>query len=184
MRQDAARRREAITREARHLFAAQGSGVALEAVAEAAGVGIATLYRNFPARADLIDAVVLEILGDIRSAAEAALSAFDADAEPAWTAFLDRLVELDLGALADALAHVAADGLPASVREAQDASLAAVERVMERARAAGLSGGRVSALELVLAVGMLSRPQPEAVAAQAPDLARRLVRILAAGMRA
>ncbi len=183
MRQDAARRREAITREARRLFAAQGSGVALEAIAEAAGVGIATLYRNFPTRTELIDAVVLELLRDIEDAADVALAGFDADADAAWSAFLDRLVELDLGALADALAHVAADGLPASLREAQGASLAAVERVMERARVAGLSDGRVSALELVLAVGMLSRPQPEVVAAQAPDLARRLVRILAAGMR-
>ncbi len=184
MRQDAMRRRRALTREARRLFAVHGSGVALESVAEAAGVGIATLYRNFASREELVDEVVLEILGDIADAATDALAAFGADPQAAWAGFLDRLVGLELGALADALAHVAADGLPAPVRDAQGASLAAVDAVMVRARSAGLADGRVSALELVLAVGMLSRPQPEAVAAQAPDLARRLVRILAAGMRA
>ncbi len=183
MRADAARRRQAITREARRLFAEHGSGIALESVADAAEVGIATLYRNFPSRADLIDAVVIEILDDISDAADEALAAFDRDAAAAWRAFLDRLVALDLGALADALSHAVADGLSGELREAQDAALARVDAVLDRARRARLAVDDFSALELVLAVGILSRPQPEAMRALAPDLGHRLVEIFAAGIR-
>ena len=68
MRADAAKRRQLIVQEARRLFAAHGSDVALEAVAEAAGVGIATLYRNFDSRAALADEVALAILADMRAA--------------------------------------------------------------------------------------------------------------------
>jgi len=183
MRTDAVRRRRAITREARRLFAAHGSGVALESVAEAAGVGIATLYRNFPSRSDLIDAVVRELLDDISDAAAVALIDVEEDAAAAWPAFLDRLVALDLGALADALSHAVAGGLSDELRAAQETTLARVEDVLDQARRHRLAVEDFSALELVLAVGILSRPQPEAMRALAPDLGRRLVAIFAAGLR-
>lgn len=183
MRTDAARRRQVIIREARRLFAAQGSGVALESVAEAAGVGIATLYRNFPSRLDLIDAVIGASLADIAAAAHAALPAIERNPDAAWRAFLDRLVHLDLGALTDALSHVVAGELSAALLDAQSAALAEVDRVLVQARAHRLADESISALELVLAIGILSRPQPEAVRALAPGLERRLVAIFATGIR-
>ncbi len=50
MRADARRNREKLLLAAVELFAGAGEDVALEAIAERAGVGIGTLYRNFPTR--------------------------------------------------------------------------------------------------------------------------------------
>jgi AcrR family transcriptional regulator len=56
-RVDAARNFDAILLSAREAFNQQGSDVSLEDIARQAGVGIATVYRNFPTREDLIEAV-------------------------------------------------------------------------------------------------------------------------------
>jgi AcrR family transcriptional regulator len=57
LRADARENREKLLRAAGSRFAAQGSGVALEAIARDAGVGIGTLYRHFPTREALVEAV-------------------------------------------------------------------------------------------------------------------------------
>lgn len=183
MRADAARRRTAILREARRLFAAVGSDVALEAVAEAAGVGIATLYRNFESRAALADAVALATFEDMAAAADAALKEIAEHPDEAWSRYVRRLVDLDLGAATAALAEHAGRELTAPVREAQDRTLAGVEQVLAAAGAAGAVRADISALELVLAIGTVTRPQPAVLRAAAPDLVPRLVGILLAGMR-
>lgn len=59
-RADARRNYAKLVDAAREAFAAGGEDTSLEAVARHAGVGIATLYRNFPERADLLEAVYLE----------------------------------------------------------------------------------------------------------------------------
>ena len=56
-RVDAARNFDAILVAARELFAEQGTDVLLADVAKRAGVGAATLYRHFPTREDLAEAV-------------------------------------------------------------------------------------------------------------------------------
>ena len=58
-RRDAQRNREAILAGARELFA-QAADVPMYEVARRAGVGQATLYRNFPDRRDLAAALLLE----------------------------------------------------------------------------------------------------------------------------
>lgn len=58
LRSDAARRRMAVLDAAAGLFAEQGIDIPLEAVADRAGVGRATLYRNYPDRNALIAAVL------------------------------------------------------------------------------------------------------------------------------
>jgi AcrR family transcriptional regulator len=57
MRADAARNRELILDAAAEVFAQRGPDVALEEVAAEAGVGIATLYRRFATREELLEAV-------------------------------------------------------------------------------------------------------------------------------
>lgn len=54
MRADALERRKKLLAQARHVFARQGRTVALDVIADAAGVGIATLYRNFASREELL----------------------------------------------------------------------------------------------------------------------------------
>jgi AcrR family transcriptional regulator len=80
-RADARRNFDALLSAARKSFAANGVDVPLEDVARDAGVGIGTLYRNFPTRQDLFEAVYL---GEIE---ELCLVARDcAELEP-WDAF-------------------------------------------------------------------------------------------------
>ncbi|HEX5407943.1 MAG TPA: helix-turn-helix domain-containing protein [Pseudonocardiaceae bacterium] len=58
LRADAARNAERIIRAARDAFAQSGTDVSLEEIARRAGVGVATLYRRFPSKDDLIRSIV------------------------------------------------------------------------------------------------------------------------------
>jgi AcrR family transcriptional regulator len=67
-RADAIRNRERVLEAAKAVFSAGGADASLEAVAKCAGVGIGTLYRHFPTREDLFEAVYrreVEQLGDL-----------------------------------------------------------------------------------------------------------------------
>lgn len=58
LRTDARRNRERILAAARDAFAAAGRDVQMPDIAKAAGVGVGTLYRHFPAKEDLVLALV------------------------------------------------------------------------------------------------------------------------------
>jgi AcrR family transcriptional regulator len=58
LRADARRNRDAILRAARETFESEGVLASLDGIALRAGVGNATLYRNFPTREDLLAAVM------------------------------------------------------------------------------------------------------------------------------
>jgi AcrR family transcriptional regulator len=67
-RADAVRNRERVLEAAKAVFSAGGAAASLEAVARRAGVGIGTLYRHFPTREALYEAVYrreVEQLGDL-----------------------------------------------------------------------------------------------------------------------
>src|SRR5246127_1849776 len=67
-RADALRNRERVLEAAKSVFSAGGSDASLEAVARQAGVGIGTLYRHFPTREALYEAVYrreVEQLGEL-----------------------------------------------------------------------------------------------------------------------
>ncbi|MCX7522562.1 helix-turn-helix domain containing protein [Microbacterium sp. STN6] len=87
-RADAERNRTALVDAARHAFTTTGAGVSLEAIARAAGVGIGTLYRNFPTREDLIAAVYATELDAVVDAATELRARMPADA--AFRAWIDR----------------------------------------------------------------------------------------------
>ncbi len=57
VRSDAQRSIEALLRAAKEVFASSGIDAPVREIAEKAGVGIGTLYRNFPQRSDLVAAV-------------------------------------------------------------------------------------------------------------------------------
>jgi AcrR family transcriptional regulator len=70
-RADARRNYEKVLGAAREAFAEGGESTALEAIARRAGVGIGTLYRHFPTRQALLEAVYVGEVEDIcRTAAE------------------------------------------------------------------------------------------------------------------
>src|SRR5579871_592801 len=73
MRADALRNYDKLIAAAREAFAEGGAATSLEAIARRAGVGIGTLYRHFPTRQALLEAVYVgEVEGLCRSAAECA----------------------------------------------------------------------------------------------------------------
>jgi AcrR family transcriptional regulator len=74
---------------ARSAFAEIGIDVSVEEIAHRAGVGMGTLYRRFPTKDALIDAVFEQHLERIAASAEAGLGRPDA-----WTAFLDYLTDV------------------------------------------------------------------------------------------
>jgi AcrR family transcriptional regulator len=73
-RADARRNFDALLAAAREAFAANGTSASLEDIARRAGVGIGTLYRNFPTRDALVEAVYVDEVDAVVRAAEAAES--------------------------------------------------------------------------------------------------------------
>src|SRR5207244_10954019 len=73
LRKDAERNRQRILEAARELFARQGLGVTLNDIAHHAGVGVGTVYRRFPDRRQLIEALFEQRLEKIRQLLEEAL---------------------------------------------------------------------------------------------------------------
>lgn len=88
-RADALRNYEKLVVAAREAFTEADRSASLEDIARRAGVGIGTLYRNFPTRADLVEAVYVdEVEALSRSAGElAGLESWEA-----LTAWIQRLV--------------------------------------------------------------------------------------------
>lgn len=78
-RADAARNRAAILLAAREALTEAGPDAALEAIARAAGVGIGTLYRNFPTREDLVAAVYRNELDAVLATVEPLLAEREPD---------------------------------------------------------------------------------------------------------
>ena len=86
-RKDAARNYDALLAAAREAFAEHGAEASLEDIARRAGVGIGTLYRNFPTRRHLFETVYADEVNALCRVAEEV-----ADREPweALTSWLDR----------------------------------------------------------------------------------------------
>jgi AcrR family transcriptional regulator len=90
VRADARRNRARLLEVAAEAFATGGLTVPLDEIARRAGVGPGTLYRHFPTKETLFEAVVHERLQNLVDAAQALRHADDAGA--VLFAFLDRLV--------------------------------------------------------------------------------------------
>jgi AcrR family transcriptional regulator len=84
-RADAVRNRERVLEAAKAVFSAGGPEASLEAVAKRAGVGIGTLYRHFPTREDLFEAVYRREVEQLSELAEQLKTAKDpVDALRRW----------------------------------------------------------------------------------------------------
>jgi AcrR family transcriptional regulator len=71
-RADATRNREKILAAAREAFAEPGADVSMAEISRRAGVGMATLYRNFPGRRELLEALYADEISAVVDAAEGA----------------------------------------------------------------------------------------------------------------
>jgi AcrR family transcriptional regulator len=93
LRRDAERNRQLLLRTAYELMASQGLGVTYEDIARAAGTGMGTMYRRFPDRQVLLDALFSEHIDTVIGFAEQA-SRFD-DAWAGLTWFLEQQLEIE-----------------------------------------------------------------------------------------
>ena len=92
LRSDARRNRAALVASARELFAREGVDVPVEEITHHAGLGMGTLYRHFPTKDELIDAVLEEAFAEMLRLAEEAVAAQDAWA--GFAGFLERAFEV------------------------------------------------------------------------------------------
>jgi AcrR family transcriptional regulator len=83
-RADARRNFDALLAAARDAFNREGIDVPLEDIARQAGVGIGTLYRNFPTRSDLVEAVYVSEIEELLQAARDATEREPWDALETW----------------------------------------------------------------------------------------------------
>ncbi len=79
LRADAQRNRELLLAAARTAFAAHGDSAPLEGIARDAGVGIGTLYRNFPTRESLVEGVYAAELDEVAAHADVLLGSLPPD---------------------------------------------------------------------------------------------------------
>jgi AcrR family transcriptional regulator len=161
------------------VFASSGVDAPAKQIADAAGVGVGTLYRHFPHRADLVVAVFQR---EIEACAQAA-PALAAENPPGvalekWLYRLTEFVDTKQG-LAAALhsGDPAFDDLPAMFMAR---FVPALEDLLAAATACGDLRARISAEELILAVAQLCHT-PAGV--QSINQSRRMVAILINGLR-
>lgn len=135
MRADAERNRERVLHAAREVFAEHGLDASTNEIARRAGVGVATLFRRFPTRDDLVGAVFADKMAAYVAAIDAALA--EADAWEGFCGFIERVCEMqaDDRGFADVLTLTfpAAKGLEAE----RDRAAHALTELIERAQATG-----------------------------------------------
>jgi AcrR family transcriptional regulator len=153
-RADAVRNRERVLEAAKSVFSAGGPEASLEAVARRAGVGIGTLYRHFPTREDLFEAVYrreVEQLGELAEQLKGA--AAPVDALRRWLRSNVELVATKKG-MAAALA-LAAHRPPELYAYTFDRLTKAVGALLDRAVASGEIRADISPEDLLRAlIGM------------------------------
>jgi AcrR family transcriptional regulator len=147
-RADALRNRERVLEAAKAVFNAGGPEASLEAVAKRAGVGIGTLYRHFPTREDLFEAVYRREVDQLGELAEQLKTARDpVDALQRWLRSNVEFVATKKGmSAALALTFQSSSELAAF---SMDRLSRAIGSLLDRAVAAGEMRGDVSPADLL-----------------------------------
>lgn len=186
MRADARANRQALVEAAGRQFAAHGADVALSAVAEDAGVGIATLYRNFPLRVDLVNAVLSELDRAVGDAIDRFHAAAQDDLPTAWQHFVHELAALHPGALLGVFVAelVGQDAVPPSLTVDREERLARIQGVLERAARGGQVRPDLSAEHFQVGLATITRPLPDAVLPIEERDARWLIDVYLRGLAA
>jgi AcrR family transcriptional regulator len=174
IRADAQRNLDALLEAAKAVFAASGVDAPVREVAARANVGVATLYRHFPQRADLIAAVFRREI----DACAAAAAAPDREHEPSealaqWLYRYANFIATTHG-LSDALSGDPA--LPAYFQQHLEPT---VKALLDAAVSAGQVRSDVEPCELLQAVARLSNASGEDGALHG----RRMVDLLIDGLR-
>jgi AcrR family transcriptional regulator len=174
-RADARRNREKVLRAARDAFAESGYGVPLDEIAARAGVGPGTVYRHFPAKEALFEAVVAARIEDLVEDARA--RAVAADPGAAFFGFLARVAE-EAAAKRDLPDAIAIAG------SLHDALHSALDVLLRHAQQAGAVRADIAAADLiVLLKGMFASIQDASADAVDPALRDRVFAVVTDGLR-
>ncbi len=147
-RSDSERNRRRVLEAAEVVFASQGVGAPVDEIARQAGVGVGTVYRHFPTKEALYQAIVVDRMTQLVQEADGLATAEDPGA--ALFAVLSRIVEVATQKrdLADALSRAGVDVKTAS-SDAFGEMRRAVDVLLRRAQAAGVVRADVNLPDLV-----------------------------------
>jgi AcrR family transcriptional regulator len=175
-RADARRNYEKVIAAAREAFAEGGESTALEEIARRAGVGIGTLYRHFPNRQALVEALYVDELDAVcRSASELG----DADPWEALNGWFERFIAYvgTKRALAAELSNYL-DHDAELFRSCRAALFQAGEPLLQRAQAAGVVRDDVAIGEVIqMVVGIAKIPATD------PSQVEHILRVALDGLR-
>jgi AcrR family transcriptional regulator len=155
LRADARRNRQAIVKAARAVFARDGRQAQMDDIARRAKVGVGTVYRHFPTKEALLDALAADRFEQMADFAQDALAV--EDAWQAFAGFMRRAAELQ--ASDRALSQVLADQ-PDLMRDAaceRGDLRTAVEALVARGRAAGVLRADARAQDVPMVMCAISR---------------------------
>ncbi|MEU5991129.1 helix-turn-helix domain-containing protein [Spirillospora sp. NPDC047418] len=176
VRADVRRNRARLLAAARETFQRDGADASLEGVARTAGVGIGTLYRHFPTRQHLLEALLADVYADLAAAArELQASPAPGEALMTWLrAFVSR-VTVFRGLAASAVVSLreerAEPGCP------RRAMCEAGEALFARAQQAGDAPAGTAFADVLWLAGAIA-----AGTEREPAAAERLLSLAAAGM--
>ncbi|HEX8207424.1 MAG TPA: helix-turn-helix domain-containing protein [Solirubrobacteraceae bacterium] len=179
LRADAERNRRRILDAARDVFATRGVGVGFDAIAREAGVGVGTLYRRFPAKEDLLRAIVEDRIERL-SARFDEIRALD---DP-WEAFATAAE-----AFAEAIARdraffeVVQQLEPGAAMAARERVIEALRPILRRAQKAGAVRGDL-VIEDVPSLCAVAARLPAWRLEHQPELWRRYLAVVLDGVRA
>jgi AcrR family transcriptional regulator len=180
LRADAERNRLRLLAAAKDLFATRGLDVTLDEVARHAGVGTGTAYRRFPNKDALIEALMVDRIGELAAIAEECLE--DPDPWAGLTGYFERALALqatDRG-LKDVL--FSAGRGRERVAHARRAIAPVVTKLVRRAVAAGVVRSDLSTSDVPLINFMLNTIVDFGRDVE-PDLYKRYLAIVLDGLR-
>jgi AcrR family transcriptional regulator len=180
LRADARRNRAKVLETAQEAFAADGLSVSLDEIARQAGVGAGTVYRHFPTKESLFEAVMHDRMQSLVDEARALVSS--PDPESALFAFIERLItesamKRDLG---DALSGAGVDMTTTLSTDAANLRRG-LGQLLKAAQSQGTVRSDVDIAELMaLLRGMMSATQRNGAK---PISAKRVTMVLCDGLR-
>jgi AcrR family transcriptional regulator len=181
LRRDAERNRQRIVVAARDSFATDGVDASVEAIARRAGVGMGTLYRRFPTKSDLIDAILEDAVSEVCRTAESALEIDDA--WEGFVTFLERVFELHMRnrGIKDVIASGKYDRRRLETARAQMRPL--IAELTRRAQAQGTLRADFMPEDMPMLLWTGGRVE-ELTSSVAPELWRRYLGFVLDGLRA
>nr|WP_206440443.1 TetR/AcrR family transcriptional regulator [Streptomyces scabichelini] len=176
------RNRERIVTAAREMFVEFGPDVPLDDIARRAGVGNATVYRNFPDRDALVREVVCSVTDRVSERAEREL-AETGDAFEALSRFVHASADERISALCPMISTTFDRHHPDLVA-ARERMERLVEKLMERAQKAGQLRLDVGVGDLMVTVAQLSRPPAGSGCPSLDRFVHRHLQLFIDGLRA